>query len=832
MTKFNNDFSKEVYEDTYHFEGNDVVKPDGNINGTQSRVAAGAAKAEKKESRGNYAKKFLEIQQDFAFVPGGRITSNAGTSLKGTTMINCFVSGPGGTDQDSIKGIMRELSKQAFILKSEGGYGFCSDFMRPRGAYINGIGVESPGAVEMLHMWDTQSSVITKGAGVKKKNKKGKNKIRKGAMMVTMSVWHPSIREFITAKQESGELTKFNMSVLVPDNFMKAVKKNKKWKLEFPQTDHERYEEEWDGNLELWKEKGYPTEVYEEVDAMEIWDLIMTSTYTRNEPGILFVDTINRKNNLKYCEHITATNPCGEQMLPVGGSCLLGSINLTQYVLSDFTGYDYEKLKADIPTMVRFLDNINDVSNYPLEEQKEQALQKRRIGLGYLGYGSSLYLLGLRYGDKKTLKVTEELCSFVTNEAYRASAILAKEKGAFPLFNLKEFLKSDFIKVLDKETIDLIKKNGLRNSHLTSIQPTGNSSVFANNVSSGLEPIFLAEYIRTHIVSVAPDGLDVPKVDFIKKTYTDSEYDWEWVQEGDEDLLKTIFNKKIYKIDRNRGLLKEEKVQDYALKELEAQGISIEGKDWAVNTSNLKIKDHIDTMHVFSKYIDSAMSKTVNLPEDFPYEDFKDLYMGVFQTGTIKGCTTYRAGTMATVLSSTDSKDSKKSSSAGESGYIKRPKTLPCDIHQLTVGGEEWIVLVGLLDENPYEIFAFKNTQISLKSSLSHGELTKVSGGKYKLECGGWVLQDVRALFESDEQDALTRLISTSLRNGVDVEHVVSQLQKAEGSVVSFSKAIARTLKKHIKDLKSFKCLECGGRNMALEDGCFKCLDCGGSKCS
>lgn len=303
-TVFTDNFSKEIYEQTYKY-GNET------IDDTHERVAKDLAKIEKDSEY--WKEKFLWALRDFKFVPGGRITSNAGTNLKGTSYINCVVSGPEGENQDSMEGIMDELRRQAMILKSEQGYGICANFMRPRGAFIHGIGNTSPGAVKMLEMWDTQSSVITEGSGKKSNNKKSKQKIRKGAQMVTMSCWHPDVLEFITIKQTPGKLTKFNMSVLVTDSFMNAVKSNGPWNLEYP--DYESYPNEyndyWDGDLDAWKNCGYKTNVYYSYEnANELWDIIMTSTYNRNEPGVLFIDTMNKLNNLYYCEHINATNPC------------------------------------------------------------------------------------------------------------------------------------------------------------------------------------------------------------------------------------------------------------------------------------------------------------------------------------------------------------------------------------------------------------------------------------------------------------------------------------------------------------------------------------------
>ena len=738
-TLFLDDFSQELWYTTYKNYS------DLDVNDSHVRTAKWLASPEKDQVY--WTNRFLQILENFRFVPGGRISSNAGTGLKGTTAINCFVDGftsetgelgfeaikkiraqlalgPVGPamelylstlqnivqgtvtpGQDSMTGIMHALHRQSLILKSEGGYGFCADVLRPRGAFIEGVGVEGPGAVKMIQMWDKSSEVITAGSGQKKKTEKGKNKIRKGAMMVTMSIWNPSIVEFITAKQIPGQLTKFNMSVLVTDDFMKAVDAHAAWNLEFPETSHERYDAEWDGNIRSWKAKGYPTKVWKTYeDANELWDLIMQSTYSRNEPGVLFIDVINRLNNLYYCEYINATNPCGEQVLPIGGVCLLGSMNLTQYVDLKKGDWDYEKLSQDIPVFVRALDNVNDVTYVPLAAQKENLKNKRRIGLGYMGYASALFMLKVRYGSEQALKLTDKLGEFVMNKEYEASAYLAKEKGAFPLFNKELFLKGAFVKGLRPEVLELISREGLRNSHLGSIQPTGNSSIYANNVSGGLEPVFEPEYIRTSIQAHPPDGMAMPIVDWTNRTW---KYDgtapsitateWDWAKEGDEYLLVAKFNGDVYKFDQSRGLLRETKVKDYAVRLLEKTGEWDAKADWAAPASKLSIDDHVKTMKVFAKYIDSAMSKTVNLPENYSYDDFKRLYHDVYKTGIIKGCTTYRTGTMASVLQATSTQAEKKSKGGiVHSQAPKRPERLPCHVHHVTADGIKWVVLVGL----------------------------------------------------------------------------------------------------------------------------------------
>lgn len=1045
-TTFADEFSKEIYEQTYKYGSED-------INGTQQRVAKFLSSKEKEQEKRE--KEFQWALENFKFVPGGRITSNAGTGLTGTSLVNCFVSGFQGRDQDSIESILDELNRQTLILKSEGGYGFCVNTLRPRTGFIHGIGNSSPGAVKMLEMWDTHSSVITAGSGKKSKNPKAKKKIRKGAQMVTMSCWHPDILEFITAKQTPGRLTKFNMSVLITDDFMKAVENGDSWNLEFPDyakaKDHytkicfdcqsklkeaEKVSKKqvksvlqeienckecdklvgWDGNLKKWKEAGLPIRIYNSFEnANELWDIIMKSTYNRNEPGVLFVDTMNKMNNLYYNEHINATNPCvtgdteiytsphditrvkdlvgkqfqtyvngktyssteqgfwstgvkevfkitfegtgtiiisdndhignkcsikatgnhrfqlidntwitvdqilkkmawssltdswmsfnsdiklkkanppkefndgkmkkvvqenelyykiikieragnqevfdctipeahcynsnglishncGEQILPIGGVCLLGSINLTQFFneacLTDSKQpiWDYSLLDKLIPVAVRMMDNVNDLTYVPLEEQEYNLKNKRRIGLGILGYASSLMMAKTRYGSDKALEETNRLMEFISNKAYQSSAYLAKEKGAFPLFDKEKYLAGEFVKVLSEETRGLIKKHGVRNSHLLSIQPTGNSSVYANNVSGGLEPIFMAEYTRTTIMPYPPEGLHLPEnIDFKDNTADMPQaQNWHWVYEGDESLLRTEFNGYIWKIDRSRGLLRETVVQDYAVRYLVHRGEWDPKADYASTTLSLGVDDHVKTMKIFAKYVCSAISKTQNIPQDYPYSDFKRVYQDAYNAG-IKGITTYRAGTMTAVLSGTS-----KPNKIQKAKAPPRPEYLDCDINTIVAGGIKYVVMVGLLDERPFEIFAFKEKDIKFSKSLKKGKLRKMkresdSENIYSLETEFFHIYDLGRYFDQPVEESMTRMMSMSLKHGVDISEIYRQLQKANGSITSFSKAIARTLSKYVKDWTDTKCQECKDPNgIIFQEGCLKCKNCGYSKC-
>lgn len=840
---FTNEFSREVFESKYKY-GNETV------NDMQVRVAKAIASLE--HDKEYWEEEFKNLLADFKFIPGGRILSNAGIPIRGTTLINCYVSGFDGEDRDSMESILDELRRQALILKSEGGYGFCVDTLRPRYSFISGIGSESPGAVKMLDMWDTQSDVITAGSGKKSGHTKAKSGIRKGAQMVTMSIWHPDIEEFITAKQTPGRLTKFNMSVLITDKFIQAARSHSSWNLIFPDidADKERYQNKWDGNIEKWITEGGKVRIYKTFeDAAELWDMITNSTYTRNEPGILFIDRINYWNNLSYIEYISATNPCGEQPLPSDGACLLGNINLTQFVDED-GNFNYDKLAKTINIAVRFMDNVNDITYVPLEGQRDNLMNKRRIGLGIMGYASALVMMKIKYGSERALQLTDELMHFITNTAYQCSALLASEKGAFQLYDKSEYLSGNFVKTLDTETIDAIAKHGIRNSHLISIQPTGNTSSLANVVSGGLEPIFRPEYVRTAIVAHWPDYVPtLSSVDFTGKRFecvvrnddrVAENGNWEWIKEGDDNMLRGIFldgdTPVVYKYDQNRGLTRESIVMDYGVAYLKSRGEYDPDADYMADTAKLSIEDHVNTMTVIAKYVDAAMSKTINIPNDYSFEDFKGVYDRAYDSGVIKGCTTYRDGTMASVLSEVSVQPTPAQDRIARTKAPKRPKVLDCDIHHLTIGGDKWLVFIGLYGNDPYEVFAFKRNGIQISPKITSGKLIKVKQrnhqARYDLDLGDITIEDVCSHFKTGEESALTRMISTALRHGADMDYIYDQLMKAEGSIVSFSKAVARAIKKYVRTVHDTTCWECGAENaVIMTEGCMKCSVCGASKC-
>lgn len=531
-----------------------------------------------------------------------------------------------------------------------------------------------------------------------------------------------------------------------------------------------------------------------------------------------------------------------EQILPIGGVCLLGSLNLTQFIDSEKRTYNWDKLKETIYTAVRFLDNVNDLTYVPLQEQRDSLRDKRRIGLGVMGYGSSLMMLKRRYGSEAALTLTDSLMYFIRNVAYAASVALAKEKGAFPLFDAEKYLASPTLDTLPVDLRDKIREHGIRNSHLLSVQPTGNTAVCSNNVSGGLEPLFMPEYTRTTIFPHPPDGLVLPMdIDWENKKYSISEdkVKWEWTQEGDDNVLKTVeeYQGFYWKCDKQRGLLRETPVRDYSVRAL--------GEEWdptapwaATALNGLTVKDHVDTMKIFANYVDSALSKTVNVPNDYSYEEFKSLYINAFDTGVIKGITTYRAGTMSFVLSETKKKDTDQKAFPS-----KRPESIECDISHFKSGtdNERFVVLTGLIEDKPYEVFAFKQNKILLTDKIDKGHLvkTKVIDPKTELERTQYnlvtdfvVIEDLPSHFENDEQSALTRMISVGLRNQADINEIYHQLTSCGGTVGSFAKCIARTLAKYVTEIKETRCDECGDPNgLVFQEGCLTCKNCAWTKC-
>jgi ribonucleoside-diphosphate reductase alpha chain len=861
MTKFVDSFSQEVWASTYK----DFA--DNTVDDTMMRVAKYVASAEQTdELKALWTDRFFRLLSDFKVTAGGRIYANAGTEYGGTTMMNCFVSPRPKEKVDSLAGILSDILNQTQTLKSEGGWGQNFSFIRPRGAFIKGIGVETPGAVKYMEIYDKTSDVITSGSGRKSANAKAKGKIRKGAMMGLMDVWHPDIIEFITAKQQPGRLTKFNISVNCTDEFMQRVVKilnlqkeledykkvfqgnfcgtiplnlNEqiaeldKWDLIFPDTEHPNYDAEWQGDIKKWKAAGYPTTTFRTVSVMWLWNLIMESTYNRAEPGVLFLDRANHFGPLNYLETIYATNPCGEQTLAPGGVCNLGSLNLTQFVSDN--GFDLHEIRQYTRFLVRFLDNINSLSHAPLPEYVDSMRKKRRIGVGILGWGSALFMLKIRFGSMDAALLREKVMSVIAKEAYMASIDLAVEKGMFEYCIPEKHAAGPFIQSLglSQSYMDKLRTTGIRNSSLLSIQPTGNTSIFANVVSGGLEPIFMPEYVRTVIVNTMPDEIEHVCPKWFEGEWKETEL-FKFAKEGDEEILKGVHNGTTYKIDKNRGLTKEVLCQDYGVRYLAERGEWDPNANWAVTTLNLNVEDHVSDLKGFARWVDSAMSKTVNVPNNYPFDKFKDIYLDSYKSGYVKGVTTYRSGTMTTVLAA-------KNEEAVEEEIIKEdvqlPDSAPSNMVTLKAEQRKWYVSV-VYHENNHRPFAlFVQTNDYEKKIVAEEAVEVLIALARKKGIPKRHVDVVLSKIEKDNNvNKTARLLSFLLRHGVLIKNIVFALDQVESAYVgSFVFAIKKYLSTYIKDgevVENAKCDNCGSTTIVFQEGCSKCLSCSSSKCS
>lgn len=547
MTVFQTPIAEEIWDLKYRLKDIDGNPIDNTVEDTWSRIAKALAAVESEPDK--WEPIFYNALKSFKFIPAGRIAAGAGSG-RNVTLFNCFVM---GTIPDSMDGIFTMLKEAALTMQQGGGIGYDFSTIRPKGATVVGVAADASGPLSFMDVWDAMCRTVMSAGS------------RRGAMMATMRCDHPDIEAFIEAKRDPSRLRMFNVSVLVTDKFMEAVKENKEFELTFG------------------------GKVYRKVHAKSLWDKIMLATYAYAEPGVIFIDRINEKNNLNYCEKISATNPCGEQPLPPYGACLLGSINLAALLNDDFS-LNEKELVETVRVAVRMMDNVVDASRFPLPQQEKEAKDKRRIGLGVTGLADALALGGITYGSVKAQRVTEKWLKLIARTAYLTSVELAKEKGPFPLFH-KAILSSGFAaESLDDDVKKLIEKHGLRNALLTSIAPTGTISLYAGNVSSGIEPIFAFEYER--------------------------------------------------KILQDDGSKKVQLVEDYAVGKWRRTH-NTKLPESFVTAQTLSPKDHIYMQAAAQKYIDSSISKTINVPEDISFDDFKDVYLLAWELGC-KGCTTYR----------------------------------------------------------------------------------------------------------------------------------------------------------------------------------------------
>ncbi len=753
MSRFAAPIAEQIWDMKYRFKDANGTPLDHSVEDTWKRIANALASVE--EDPDLWADKFYNALEDFKFLPAGRIIAGAGTK-RSVTLFNCFVM---GTVPDTMGGIFDMLKEAALTMQQGGGIGYDFSTLRPKGAAVHGVAADASGPLSFMDVWDAMCRTIMSAGS------------RRGAMMATMRCDHPDINQFIEAKQDGARLRMFNLSVLITDDFMAAVKSDSAWDLVF------------DGM------------VYKTVKALELWNKIMQATYDYAEPGVIFIDRINKKNNLHYCETIAATNPCGEQPLPPYGACLLGSINLARLVENPFENnadLDAATLDDLVRTAVRMMDNVVDASQFPLEAQAQEARAKRRIGLGVTGLADALLMVGQRYGSEEAAVCTEAWMKQIARAAYLASAELADEKGAFPLFDQKAFLASETMLDMDTDVRDSIAEKGIRNALLTSIAPTGTISLYAGNVSSGIEPVFAYSYTR--------------------------------------------------KVLQKDGSRTEEEVSDYAVEMWREKFGDKALPDYFVNAQTLAPLDHVRMQAAAQKWIDSSISKTINCPEDIGFEDFKQVYMAAWDQGC-KGCTTYRpndvTGSVLTVSEATETAPEidKGADVVYLSEPLSRPDALEGHTYKIKWPENEHAIYITINDvyENdnrrPFEVFINSKNMEHYAWTLA---LTRMISAVFRR--GGdvsFVVEELKAVFDPRGgawvQGKYIPSILAAI-GGVIEQHMVRiGFIHSEGAhLKSDPKAEAIAIGERPRGPA---CPSCGQFGMRMVEGCMTCGDCGHSKC-
>ena len=750
MPDFAAPIAERVWDMKYRLKAPDGSPVDADIGATWDRIAAALAAPEADPAA--WEPRFRAALQDFRFLPAGRIVAGAGTG-RSVTLFNCFVM---GTIEDSMAGIFAALREAALTLQQGGGIGYDFSTIRPKGAPVRGVSADASGPLSFMDVWDAMCRTIMSAGS------------RRGAMMATLRCDHPDVLDFVAAKSDPARLRNFNLSVLVTDPFMAAVEADADWPLVFGGETHRT------------------------IRARDLWDAIMRATYDYSEPGVIFIDRINAANNLAYAETIAATNPCGEQPLPPYGACLLGSINLARLVpepFADGADVDMEALTDLTATAVRMMDDVVDASRFPLEAQAAEARAKRRIGLGVTGLADALAMCGLRYGGAEAVAATSRWLEAIANAAYRASADLAAEKGAFPLCDRDALLAAPMLRRLAPDTRAAIEAHGLRNALLTSIAPTGTISLLAGNVSSGIEPIFAHEYTRRVL---QPDG-----------TRT------------------------------------EETVADYAVAEWRRLHGDAALPPAFVAVADLAPEDHVAMQAAAQVWVDSSISKTINVPEDIPFDAFQDVYLRAWAKGC-KGCTTYRPNAVTgSVLSAAPAPAAPAAPPPADKvvqifAPLDRPAALTGETYKIRWPVSEHALYITINDieldgqRRPFEIFV----------------------NSKNMEHFAWTV-------------ALTRMISAIFRRGGDVTFVVEELRSVfdprggawmEGRYVpSILAAIGGVIERHMVATGFLApeapgpasddapgadalppgpaCPSCGSHALAMQEGCATCEACGHSRC-
>ncbi len=751
MSRFAAPIAEEIWDMKYRLKDAGGTPLDATVEDSWRRVARALAAVEAEPAA--WEATFFAALEDFRFLPAGRIMAGAGTD-RSVTLFNCFVM---GSIPDSLCGIFEHLREAAVTMQQGGGIGYDFSSIRPKGAPVHGVAADASGPLSFMDVWDSMCRTIM-SAGA-----------RRGAMMGTLRCDHPDIEAFVDAKRDPARLRNFNVSVLVTDAFMAAVEADGPWDLVF----HGR--------------------VHATVPARALWDRIIKATYDVAEPGVIFIDRINAQNNLAYCEMIAATNPCGEQPLPPYGACLLGSVNLARLVIDPFgpdATLDEAALERLVGVAVRMMDNTVDASGFPLPAQAAEARAKRRIGLGVTGLADALLMVGERYGSESAARLTGRWLGILSRAAYRASALLAAEKGAFPLCDREALLAAHHVAALPADIRNAIAAHGLRNALLTSIAPTGTISLVAGNVSSGIEPIFAAAYTR--------------------------------------------------KVLRPNGARTEEEVVDYAV----ALWRALRGAEAAlpgcfVDAQTLSPADHVRMQAAAQIHVDSSISKTINCPVDIDFEAFKDVYALAYKSGC-KGCTTYRpnavTGSVLAVADAAASAAGPFSDAGNLAKPLERPDALPGATYKLKWPESEHAIYITLNDvvtddqRRPFEIFINSKNMEHYAWTVA---LTRMISAVFRR--GGdvrFVVAELKAVFDPRGGAWMEgRYVPSILAaiGGVIERHFIDIgfIARDTANLDPIQKAQATRLGERAGP----GCLSCGSRNVRHVEGCTTCVDCGYSKC-
>ena len=757
MSAFSTPIAEQIWDMKYRLKLADGTVLDHRVEDTWARIAGALAAVEADPAL--WQPRFYAALEGFRFLPAGRITAGAGTG-RAVTLFNCFVM---GTVPDTMAGIFDALKEAALTMQQGGGIGYDFSTIRPKGAEVKGVAADASGPLSFMDVWDAMCRTIMSAGS------------RRGAMMATMRCDHPDIEAFIEAKKDAARLRMFNLSVLITDPFMAAVKADGPWELVF-------------GGL-----------TYRTLPARDLWNRIMRNTYDFAEPGVIFIDRINAANNLGYVETIAATNPCGEQPLPPYGACLLGSINLPTLVAGAFTdvaALDMAGLDALVRVAVRMMDNTVDASRFPLPQQEVEARAKRRIGLGVTGLADALLMTGLRYGSEQAAAQTEVWMHAIARAAYLASVDLAREKGAFPLFDAEPYLASGNLQAMDADVRDAVRAHGIRNALLTSVAPTGTISLYAGNVSSGIEPVFAYEYTR--------------------------------------------------KVLQKDGTKVEEAVVDYAVRLWRDLHGDAALPAHFVNAQTLAPLDHVRMQAAAQKWVDSSISKTINCPEDISFDDFQQVYMAAWDQGC-KGCTTYRpnavTGSVLSVSgpSSPEAPDQVRGGGANGSDVVylseplDRPAALEGATYKVKWPGSEHALYITLNDiviaghRRPFEVFINSKNMEHFAWTVA---LTRMISAVFRR--GGdisFVVEELKAVFDPRGGAWMEgRYIPSILAaiGGVIERHLVAiGFIAGEGlGLKSDPKAEIVAMAPHLP-----ACPSCGAYDMRMVEGCMTCGNCGQSKC-